>query len=248
MAIGVPPTRATAGRDVRKSQTRLHNETVSRVLIIEDSEVIRASVVSALRSMGHKAQALPDGVDLERAITAGRPDLVILDVMLPGGRDGFELLKVVRKMSRAGVLMLTARDELTDRLRGLTEGADDYLSKPFAMVELMARCEAILRRTGTGGSSVTVADLTIADEGASVTRNGVPIDLTETERRLLAQLARHPDRVVSKTQLLTAVWGYDGYDENIVEVHISSLRRRLEAHGPRLIHTVRGRGYRLGIA
>ena len=90
--------------------------------------------------------------------------------------------------------------------------------------------------------------MTIGDDAAIVTRGGVTVDLTETERRLLAQLARHPDRVVSKTQLLTAVWGYDGYDENIVEVHNSSLRRRLEAHGPRLIHTVRGRGYRLGIS
>ncbi len=221
---------------------------MSRVLIVEDSEVIRASVVSALRSHGHLAQGLPDGTLLERAITVNKPDLIILDVMLPGGRDGFELLAVARKISRAGVLMLTARDDMTDRLRGLTGGADDYLSKPFAMVELVARAEAILRRTGALGSSVTVGDLTIADDAASVTRNGVVIELTETERRLLAQLAKHPERVISKTQLLTAVWGYDGYDENIVEVHVSSLRRRLETHGPRLIHTVRGRGYRLGVA
>ncbi len=221
---------------------------MSKVLIVEDSEVIRASVVSALRSQGHLAHALADGIQLERAITANQPDLVILDVMLPGGRDGFELLGVVRKLSRAGVLMLTARDEMTDRIRGLSQGADDYLAKPFAMVELMARVEAILRRTGAVGSSVTIGDMTIGDDAAIVTRSGATVDLTETERRLLAQLARHPDRVVSKTQLLTAVWGYDGYDENIVEVHISSLRRRLEAHGPRLIHTVRGRGYRLGIS
>ena len=225
-----------------------HNVCVSKVLIVEDSEVIRASVVSALRSQGHLAHALADGIQLERAITANQPDLVILDVMLPGGRDGFELLGVVRKLSRAGVLMLTARDEMNDRIRGLSQGADDYLAKPFAMVELMARVEAILRRTGAVGSSVTIGDMTIGDDAAIVTRGGVTVDLTETERRLLAQLARHPDRVVSKTQLLTAVWGYDGYDENIVEVHISSLRRRLEAHGPRLIHTVRGRGYRLGIS
>lgn len=221
---------------------------MSKVLIVEDSEVIRASVVSALRSQGHLAHALADGIQLERAITANQPDLVILDVMLPGGRDGFELLGVVRKLSRAGVLMLTARDEMNDRIRGLSQGADDYLAKPFAMVELMARVEAVLRRTGAVGSSVTIGDMTIGDDAAIVTRGGVTVDLTETERRLLAQLARHPDRVVSKTQLLTAVWGYDGYDENIVEVHISSLRRRLEAHGPRLIHTVRGRGYRLGIS
>lgn len=228
--------------------SNVQNTCVSKVLIVEDSEVITASVVSALRSQGHMAQALPDGTELERAITTNQPDLVILDVMLPGGRDGFELLGVVRRLSRAGVMMLTARDEITDRIRGLSQGADDYLAKPFALVELMARIEAILRRTGAMGSSITVADLTIADDAAIVSRNGAIIDLTETERRLLSQLARHPERVVSKTQLLTAVWGYDGYDENIVEVHISSLRRRLEAHGPRVIHTVRGRGYRLGSA
>lgn len=221
---------------------------MSNVLVVEDSDVIRASVTSALRSHGHLVKPLPDGTEVERAITQVQPDLVILDVMLPGGRDGFELLGVVRRLSRAGVIMLTARDDMPDRVRGLSQGADDYMAKPFAMVELMARVEALLRRTGSVGSSVSVGDLTVADDAAHVTRGGVTVDLTETERKLLAQLARQPDRVVSKTQLLTAVWGYDGYDENIVEVHISSLRRRLEAHGPRLIHTVRGRGYRLGVA
>lgn len=214
--------------------------------MIEDSEVIRHSVVAALRSQGHRVKGLPDGRDLEPALNQLQPEVIILDVMLPGGRDGFELLAVIRRQSRAGVIMLTARDEVENRVRGLAEGADDYLSKPFAMVELTARVVALLRRTGNRGATVAVGDLEVSDNGARVTRHGVLIDLTETERKLLVQLARVPDRVVSKTQLLTAVWGYDGYDENIVEVHISSLRRRLELHGPRLIHTLRGRGYRLG--
>lgn len=218
---------------------------VSRVVVVEDSDVIRAAVASALRSQGYLVKALPDGTDLESVLVQGRPDVVILDVMLPGGRDGFELLKVVRRLSRTGVIMLTARDEVESRVKGLTQGADDYISKPFNMSELLARVESLLRRVGEGGHAITVGDLTISDDAAKVERDGVEVSLTETERKILAELARSPGRVVSKTHLLTAIWGYDGYDENIVEVHISSLRRRLEAHGPRIIHTVRGRGYKL---
>ncbi|MGA4669957.1 response regulator transcription factor [Propionibacteriaceae bacterium Y1923] len=218
---------------------------MSRVVVVEDSDVIRAAVASALRSQGHLVKALPDGTDLESVLVQGRPDVVILDVMLPGGRDGFELLKVVRRLSRTGVIMLTARDEVESRVRGLTQGADDYISKPFNMAELLARVESLLRRVGQSGHAITIGDLTVADDAAKVERDGVEVSLTETERKILAELARFPGRVVSKTHLLTAIWGYDGYDENIVEVHISSLRRRLEAHGPRIIHTVRGRGYKL---
>lgn len=223
----------------------VQNERVSRIVVVEDSDVIRAAVASALRSQGHQVKSLPDGVDLESVLVQGRPDLVILDVMLPGGRDGFELLAVIRRLSRTGVIMLTARDEVESRVRGLTEGADDYISKPFNMSELLARVESLLRRVGENGHAITVGDLSIADGAAKVERDGVEISLTETERKILTELARSPGRVVSKTHLLTSIWGYDGYDENIVEVHISSLRRRLEAFGPRIIHTVRGRGYKL---
>ena len=143
--------------------------------------------------------------------------------------------------------MLTARDSLADRLHGLTRGADDYLVKPFAMAELLARIHAVLRRSRPGGSSISIDDLVINDDVTLVQRGGDSVELTETERRLLSYLAAHRDRVVSKTQILTAVWGYDGFDENVVEVHVSSLRRKLEAGGrSRLVHTVRGRGYLLG--
>ena len=166
--------------------------------------------------------------------------------MLPG-RDGFALLGVVRQASTAAVLMLTARDTLADRLHGLTAGADDYLVKPFAMAELVARVHAVLRRTRPGGVDRAVGDLVINDDATSVRRDGEPLELTDTERRLLGYLAAHRERVVSKTQILTAIWGYDGFDENVVEVHVSALRRKLEAGGrARLVHTVRGRGYRLG--
>jgi DNA-binding response OmpR family regulator len=222
--------------------------TAARILLVEDSDAIRLPVVTALTAHGFAVQAAADGTDLERRLGAFRPDLVVLDVMLPG-RDGFALLTVVRRTSTAAVLMLTARDTLADRLHGLSAGADDYLVKPFAMAELVARVHAVLRRTRPGGVTVSVGDLVINDDATSVERDGRPLDLTDTERRLLGYLAAHRERVVSKTQILTAIWGYDGFDENVVEVHVSALRRKLEAGGrDRLVHTVRGRGYRLGVA
>ena len=217
----------------------------ARILVIEDSDAIRVPVTTVLKAQGFTVEGAPDGSDLETRLGAFHPDLVVLDVMLPG-RDGFELLAVVRRGSTAAALMLTARDELADRLHGLGRGADDYLVKPFAMAELVARIHAILRRSRPGGSAVSVGDLEISDDAGLVQRDGRTLDLTETERRLLGYLAGHRERVVSKTQILTAVWGYDGFDENVVEVHVSSLRRKLEAQGgARLLHTVRGRGYLL---
>jgi DNA-binding response OmpR family regulator len=157
--------------------------------------------------------------------------------MLPG-RDGFELLQVVRRTSTAAVLMLTARDSLTDRLHGFTEGADDYLIKPFAMAELVARIHAVLRRSRPGGSSISIDDLVINDDATLVQRCGESLDLTDTERRLLSYLAAHRDRVVSKTQILTGVWG-DGLMKTWSR-YVSSLRRKLEAGGsPDLYRTGR---------
>jgi DNA-binding response OmpR family regulator len=218
----------------------------ARILVVEDSEAIRVPIVTALSAQGFQVAAAADGSDLEGQLPAYPPDLVILDVMLPG-RDGFELLRVIRRTSTAAVLMLTARDALADRVQGLTGGADDYLVKPFAMAELVARIHAVLRRSRPGGSSISIDDLVINDDATLVRRSGDLVELTDTERRLLAYLAAHRERVVSKAQILTAVWGYDGFDDNVVEVHISSLRRKLEAGGrSRLVHTVRGRGYLLG--
>jgi DNA-binding response OmpR family regulator len=217
----------------------------SRILLVEDSEAIRTPLAAVLTGHGFDVSVAADGADLETRLHAFVPDLVILDVMLPG-RDGFELLEVVRRSSTAGVVMLTARDQVADRVQGLRRGADDYVLKPFVMVELMARILAVLRRTRPGGGTVAVGDLVINDDVSVVRRGEQLIDLTETERRILGYLAGQRDRVVSKTQILTAVWGYDGFDENLVEVHVSSLRRKLEAGGVRVVHTVRGRGYLLG--
>ncbi|RKT52705.1 DNA-binding response OmpR family regulator [Saccharothrix australiensis] len=210
--------------------------------MIEDAEAIAAAVSSALRDAGYQVQVRPDGRDLEGELTRFRPDLVVLDVMLPG-RDGFALLDVIRRTSAAGVVMLTARDGVSDRLRGLDGGADDYVVKPFVLAELVARVSAVLRRLGRTTSTVQIGDLVVDADSAVVLRGGVSVELTATELRLLRYLAAQRGRVVGKTQILTAVWGYEDYDPNLVEVHVSALRRKLEEHGPRLLHTVRGLGY-----
>jgi two-component system, OmpR family, response regulator len=214
----------------------------ARVLVVEDSDAIRAAVLAALRDARFAAHGLADGDTLEGELEAFRPDLVVLDVMLPG-RDGFALLEVIRRCTDAGVVMLTARDGVSDRLRGLHGGADDYVIKPFVLAELVARVTAVLRRLGRAPSTVEVGDLVLDAESGVALRAGSPLELTATELRLLAYLAAQRGRVVSKTQIMTAVWGYDAYDPNLVEVHVSALRRKLEAHGPRLLHTVRGLGY-----
>ncbi|WP_103349543.1 response regulator transcription factor [Amycolatopsis sp. CA-128772] len=216
--------------------------TPPRVLVIEDAEAIRVPVESALADAGFAVRSRPDGAELEAELVRTRPDLVVLDVLLPG-RDGFELLRVIRRTSAAGVVMLTARDGVEDRLRGLGEGADDYLVKPFVLAELVARVTAVLRRTGRTRPAVEVGDLVIDVEGGRARYGDTDVELTSTEWKVLVYFAQHRDRVVSKTQVLTAVWGYGDSAPNLVEVNVSTLRRKLEAHGPRVLHTVRGQGY-----
>jgi two-component system OmpR family response regulator len=216
----------------------------ARVLVIEDEDAIRTALTSAFSSAGHTVRALADGADLEAEVDAFRPDLVLLDIMVPG-RDGFELTRVLRSRTDAVVLLLTARDELPDRLRGFDVGADDYVTKPFAIAEVLARSTALLRRLGRIADTVLVGDLLLDEAGSVATRAGRVLDLTPTEWRLLVYLATNRGRTLSKTQILTQVWGYDDYDPNLVEVHVSALRRKTEQHGPRLIHTARGLGYAL---
>ncbi|MCX4096014.1 response regulator transcription factor [Nocardia sp. alder85J] len=215
-----------------------------RILVIEDADAIRAAVTSALAAAGHQVMSRADGGGLEHDLSRFRPDVVVLDVMLPG-RDGFTLLEAVRSRCKAGVVMLTARDGVADRVRGLRAGSDDYVVKPFDLTELVARIEALLRRMGRLQTTLVVGDLVVDVDSGVVVRGDTPVTLTATEFKLLAYLATHRDRVVTKTQILTAVWGYEDYDPNLVEVYVSALRRKLEGHGPRLLHTVRGLGYTL---
>lgn len=216
----------------------------ARVAVVEDEPTLRETVGAALRSAGYLVKTWADGND-EPALSVFAPDLVILDVMLPGV-DGFTLGRRIRDRRDVAVLYLTAREAVEDRLMGFSLGADDYVVKPVMMEELLARVRAVLRRAGKAqGGAVSVGNLVVDEDAAAVTYAGNPVELTAMELRLLAYLARNRGRTHSKVQLLTQVWGYDAYDPNLVEVHMSALRRKLEAHGPRMIQTVRGVGYRL---
>jgi len=188
----------------------------------------------------------PDGAEFAAQVAAFRPDVAVLDVMLPT-TSGLALAGHLRRHTQAGIVFVTARDGVADRLSGFEVGADDYVVKPFVAAELVARVRAVLRRTGRlRSSTVEVADVVIDEDAGEVLRDGCRISVTATELRLLGYLARQRGRVVSKTQILTQVWGYDAYDPNLVEAYVSTLRRKLEQHGPRVIHTVRGVGYRIG--
>lgn len=213
-----------------------------RVLLVEDDPLIRDSTTSSLRAAGMLVQARADGVDLPAVLDAFRPDIAVLDVMLPG-EDGLSLARRCCAPRDVPVVFVTARDAVTDRVAGFHAGADDYLVKPFAVEELLVRLRAVLRRSGRTAQVVEVDDLVVDESAGLAVRAGHALELTATEFRLLTQLARHRGRVLSKVQLLSQVWGYDDYDTNLVEVHVSALRRKLEEHGPRLVHTVRGLGY-----
>jgi DNA-binding response OmpR family regulator len=215
-----------------------------RVAVVEDETSVRDAVVRALRGEGFAVTAFADAGVAEQILSQA-PDLAVLDVMLGSG-DGFVLASALRAWRDLPVVFLTARDSLEDRVAGFALGADDYLVKPFALEELLARVRAVLRRSGHHTAVLEVGDMLIDEVAGSATRAGEGLELTPTELRLLAFLVRHRGAVLSKDQLLTQVWGYDAYDPNLVEVHVSALRRKLERHGPRVICTVRGLGYRYG--
>jgi DNA-binding response OmpR family regulator len=216
----------------------------SRALLIEDDLSVREAVTIAFEGLGFVVQAHPTGEQISELVHDFRPDVAIIDIQLPAGPDGFELARKVISLAGVPVVFLTAADGLDDRLAGFEAGGDDYVVKPFAMAELLARVRAVLRRSGRLESPVVeVRDLLIDDNAKQAMRNGQVLDLTPTEFELLSVLARSPNQVFSKGQLLSRIWGFDSYDPNLVEVHVSALRRKLDALGPRLVHTVRGRGY-----
>lgn len=210
----------------------------ARLLLVEDDPSLRQAITVSLRRSGYEVQAHADGQEVDAAMGMLRPDLVILDVRLPAGDEGFDLAMRLRSTADVPILFATAADTLADRLRGFAVGGDDYLVKPFAVAELLARVRALLRRAGRLRSQpYQVHDLVVDEGNRVVYRDGNEIPLTRTEFELLTVLTRDPGRVFSKTQLLSLVWGFDGYDRNLVEVHVSAL------HGRRLIHTERGEGY-----
>jgi two-component system, OmpR family, response regulator len=222
--------------------------TLGRILLVEDDDSLALAVGQGLRRAGYEAQVVQDGSDLARLVEGWLPDLALLDISLPTGPDGLDLARWVRTSLGIPVLFVTAADSLADRLAGFDAGADDYLVKPFALAELLARIRVVMRRSGRLVSPlVAVRDLILDEHDRSVTRAGQPIPVTPTEFNLLMVLVRNAGRVMSKGQLLSSVWGFDDYDSNLVEVHVSALRRKIDGNGPSLIRTERGRGYVIAV-
>jgi len=220
-----------------------------RILVVDDEPSIVDAVATSLRYEGFEVEEASTGRAALAAAQERPPDLIVLDVMLPD-LDGLEVTRRLRSDGvRSPVLFLTARDALEDKIAGLTVGGDDYVTKPFALAEIIARTRALLRRAGIEQQDEGVlrfADLEM-DEGAhEVRRNGTRIQLTATEFNLLRFFLRNPRQVVSKAQILDNVWHYDfGGEANVVETYVSYLRKKLEKHGPPLIHTIRLVGYTL---
>ena len=218
--------------------------TNARVLVVEDEAAVRHALELAFRGEGYNVRAEADGSTLQEVTDEFRPDVAVLDVRLPTGPDGYTMARMLRDRDDLPVLLLTAADSLENRLSAFEAGADDHVAKPFSTAELLARTQALLRRAGRLVPPVlTVGDVVIDDATRTVRRGDVDIELTRTEYDLLSLFARHPDQILSKQQLLVQLWGFDAYASNVIEVHMSALRRKLETHGPRLIHTVRSVGY-----
>ncbi|MGN6189656.1 MAG: response regulator transcription factor [Conexibacter sp.] len=219
----------------------------ARILVVDDEPNIVDVISMALRYEGFEVDAAGTGAEALAKVRDTRPHVLLLDVMLPD-MEGFEVAKRLgAEHARVPIIFLTARDATEDRVRGLTVGGDDYVTKPFSLEELVARVRALLRRSGAAeadGSVLTFADVELDDDAHEVIRAGELIELTPTEYRLLRYLMLNPRRVLSRTQLLEHVWDYDfGGDARILETYVSYLRRKLDEHGPPLIHTVRGVGY-----
>ena len=235
------------------------NDRIPQVLVVDDEPNIRDLIQVALKFHGCSVTTAGSGKDALRQAESTRPDLIVLDVMMPD-MDGFE---VCRRLRAAGnevpVIFLTARDTSSDTVTGLAIGGDDYVTKPFSVEALVARVRAVLRRASRGdgggsssessggaGAPLRVADLELDEDRWTVHRAGVPVELSPTEFRLLAYLMRHEGRVLTRAQLLESVWGWDYSGESqIVETYVSYLRRKLDPLGPPLIHTQRGVGYSL---
>lgn len=224
---------------------------VAKVLVVDDEPNIRELLSEALELNGFAVRTAPDGRRALEAVARERPDIIVLDVMMPG-LDGFT---VARRLREAGdspmVLFLTAKDAVSDRIAGLTAGGDDYVTKPFSLEEVVLRLRAIMRRMRPPGEQaddgvLRYADLELDEQAHTVRRAGRPIHLSPTEFSLLRYLMINAERVVSKAQILDRVWdfGFEG-ESRIVESYISYLRRKIDAEGTPLIHTLRGVGYRL---
>ncbi|GAA1593764.1 response regulator transcription factor [Kribbella hippodromi] len=217
---------------------------MTRLLVVDDEATVRELLSATLRFAGFEVTSAATAAEAVAAAVAEPPDLVLLDVMLPD-TDGFDVVRRLREHGPMPVLFLTARDGQADKIRGLSLSADDYVTKPFDLEELIARIRAVLRRTtGRHSDVLTAGRLALDAEGHQLTRDGSPLRVSPTEFRLLRYLMENAGRVVSKAQILEQVWRYDfNGDTSIVDTYISYLRRKVDDAEPKLIHTVHGVGY-----
>jgi two-component system, OmpR family, response regulator len=223
-----------------------------RVLVVDDEPNIAEVISMALRYQGFTVETAGDGTSALRAASNFKPHLIVLDIMLPD-MEGFEVARRLgAQRAQIPIIFLTARDATEDKVRGLTTGGDDYVTKPFSLEELVARIRAILRRAGLSEADagrLLFEDLELDEETREVSRAGRAIELSATEYRLLHYLMLNPRRVLTRGQILDHVWDYDfGGDGRVLETYISYLRKKLKPHGAPLIHTVRGVGYALRAA
>jgi two-component system, OmpR family, response regulator len=229
--------------------TETATEKEARLLVVDDEPNILELLSASLRFAGFDVATATNGNDALRVASTYRPDLVVLDVMMPG-LDGFEVVRRLRKEEqRVPVLFLTAKDGTEDKVAGLTLGGDDYITKPFSLEEIIARIRAVLRRITSLGSqpprsTLTFGDIEMDDDSHEVFKAGKPVTLSPTEFKLLRYFLQNPTRVLSKAQILDHVWHYDfGGDANVVESYVSYLRRKVDTTEPRLLHTIRSVGY-----
>jgi two-component system OmpR family response regulator len=221
----------------------------ARLLVVDDEPNIRELLSASLRFAGFDVEVAPDGQQALRLVGSYSPDLVVLDVMMPG-IDGFEVVRRMREnRQQMPVLFLTAKDATEDKISGLTLGADDYITKPFSLEEVIARIRAVLRRAQGENArrpelTLQYGDIELDDSSHEVIKAGKPVELSPTEYKLLRYFLQNPQRVLSKAQILDHVWHYDfDGDANVVESYVSYLRRKVDTTEPRLLHTIRSVGY-----
>ena len=232
-----------------QDQTMPNSTASLRVLVVDDEPNLVEVLTMALRFQGFAVESAASGREALAAVTRFKPHLMVLDVMLPD-MEGFDVAaRLGAQRATVPIIFLTARDSTEDKVRGLSGGGDDYMTKPFSLEELVARIRTILRRTGQAAPEsgrLVFQDIELDEETREVVRSGQTIELTATEYRLLRYLMLNPRRVLTRAQLLDHVWNYDfGGDGRVLETYISYLRKKLDAHGPPLIRTVRGVGYAL---
>src|SRR2546421_3074209 len=243
MSTSFPPTLRHPYRE--RARYMVVSAGARRILVVDDDPMVATTVQRVLRPEGYEVEVALGGAQAIERAHANRPDLVVLDLMMPG-IDGLEVCRQLRANGDLPVLMLTARSGTVDRVKGLDTGADDYLVKPFAYAELLARVRALLRRSPPPASILRFTDLTMEVATGEVRRGERVITLTAREFALLTHFLRHPRLVLTREQLLSAVWADEETDDNVVAVYIGYLRTKLDGAGePRLIQTMRGFGYSL---